>query len=202
MTGVARDDTNPAAHGRRYLILAASTLALALAGYIGYVLFPRFDLPSLTGATLLILALAGGVASFFSPCSFPLLLTMLSRPIADELEAGGRRRATRRAATFAGALSIGAATFLIATGVLIALGAGTFFEDVTFTSTAGRIIRAVVGVLLILLGLIQLNVLPNSFRRFEPAMHGFLRRQSRLRRKHPVRGFALFGFGYVAAGFG
>lgn len=33
-------------------------------------------------------------------------------------------------------------------------------------------------------------------------MHGFLRRKSRLRHEHPVRGFALFGFGYVAAGFG
>lgn len=86
--------------------------------------------------------------------------------------------------------------------MLIALGAGTFFEDVTFTGTAGRIIRAVVGVLLILLGLVQLNVLANSFRRFEPAMHGLLRRQARLRREHPIRGFAAFGFGYVAAGFG
>lgn len=56
--------------------------------------------------------------------------------------------------------------------------------------------------LLITLGVIQLNRLPISFRRFEPAMHGYLSRQAKVRREHPFRGFALFGFGYLGAGFG
>lgn len=80
--------------------------------------------------------------------------------------------------------------------------ARTYFDDVTFTSTAGIGIRISVGLLLIGLGLIQLGRLPVSFRRFEPAMHGYLRRQAQIRRRRPVVGFTLFGFGYLLAGFG
>jgi cytochrome c-type biogenesis protein len=174
---------------------------VAVVGYLGYVFYPRFDLPAARGATLFVLAAAAGVASFFSPCSFPLLLSMLARPLAGEAQAGGRRP-FRPALRFAAGLSLGAATFLVLVGLAIAAGASTYFDEVTFTSTAGITIRVVVGVLLIVLGLIQLNVLPVSFRRFEPAMHGYLRRQAQVRRRRPFLGFTLFGFGYLLAGFG
>jgi cytochrome c biogenesis protein CcdA len=147
-----------------------------------------------------VLAAGAGIASFFSPCSFPLLLSMLARPIAAEAEAHGRP--LRKAALFAAGLSVGAAAFVVLVGLAIAAGASTYFDDVTFTSTAGITIRIVVGVLLITLGLIQLDLLPISFRRFEPAMHGYLRRQAQVRRRRPLAGFTLFGFGYVLAGFG
>ena len=187
--------------GYGYALLALATAAVALVGYLGYVVYPRFDLPAATGVTLVVLAAAAGIASFFSPCSFPLLLSMLARPIAAEAEAP-QGRPFRKAATFAAALSVGAAAFLIVVGLAIAAGASTYFDDVTFTSTAGITIRIVVGLLLIALGLIQLNVLRISFRRFEPAMHGYLRRQAEMRRRRPVVGFTLFGFGYLLAGFG
>lgn len=188
--------------GGRYGVLVLATVALALAGYLGYLVYPRFDLPSVTGAGLLVLAAGAGVASFFSPCSFPLLVSMLGRPLAEEAEAHPQRRPTRRALTFAAAMSLGAAFFLLAAGSAIALGGSALFEDVTFTSTAGRIIRAVIGALLIALGLIQLDLLAVNLRRIEPAVHGFLKRQAHVRRHHPVRGYALFGFGYLLAGFG
>ena len=76
------------------------------------------------------------------------------------------------------------------------------FSGVTFTSTAGRIIRALVGALLISLGLIQLGILAISLRRFESRLHRLLTRQAELRRRRPAAGFALFGFGYLLAGFG
>jgi cytochrome c-type biogenesis protein len=186
--------------GYGYVLLTVATAAVALLGYLGYVFYPRFDLPSGTGATLLVLAAGAGIASFFSPCSFPLLLSMLARPIAAEAEAHGRP--LRKAALFAAGLSVGAAAFVVLVGLAIAAGASTYFDDVTFTSTAGITIRIVVGVLLITLGLIQLDLLPISFRRFEPAMHGYLRRQAQVRRRRPLAGFTLFGFGYVLAGFG
>lgn len=72
----------------------------------------------------------------------------------------------------------------------------------TFTSTSGRMIRAVVGVLLVVLGLVQSGRLQANLRRFEPATHGYLERQARFRRRHPIAGGAMFGFGYLAAGFG
>jgi cytochrome c-type biogenesis protein len=190
-----------AEHTGRYVLLALATLAVALVGYLGYVLYPRFDLPAARGATLLALSAAAGIASFFSPCSFPLLLSLLGRPIAAEGEAAPGRP-FRKAATFAAALSLGAASFLVLAGLAIAGGAATYFDDVTFTSTTGIAIRVVVGVFLVGLGLVQLGVLPVSFRRFERATHGYLREQAELRRRRPFVGFTMFGFGYLLAGFG
>ena len=194
-------DVPHASPGRRYVALALGAVALALAGYLGYVIYPRFDLPAGQGAGLLLLAAGGGVASFFSPCSFPLLVTMLARPLGELALAHGRRR-LRPALLFAAALSVGAATFLVGTGAVIALVGGRLFAGITFTSTAGRIIRLAVGLLLIVLGLIQLGRLPVDLRRYEPTLHRYLRRQARVRRQRPLVGFTLFGFGYLLAGFG
>jgi cytochrome c biogenesis protein CcdA len=128
------------ARGSNYALLALATAAVAVVGYLGYVFYPRFDLPAATGATLLVVAAGAGIASFFSPCSFPLLLSMLARPIAAEAQAD-RGRPFRKAATFAAALSVGASSFLILVGLGIAGGASTYFDDVTFTSAAGITIR-------------------------------------------------------------
>lgn len=183
-------------HGiaRGYALLVGVTAAVALAGYAGYVLYPRFDLPAATGATLLLLSAAAGVASFFSPCSFPLAVTLLAR----ETRPGEQARLTRLTLW----LGLGALIFLVLAGGLIAAGAGVFFKEVTFTSTAGITIRAVVGSLLILFGLVQLNVLPVSLLAVEDAAKPLLARQARLRRDRPAVAFGLFGFAYLLAGFG
>jgi cytochrome c-type biogenesis protein len=187
--------------GSVYALLAAVTGAVALAGFAGYVLYPRFDMPSVAGAGLLVLAAGAGVASFFSPCSFPLLVSMLARPTAQAAERTGRRP-IGPALVFAAGLSAGAASFLALAGGAVALGGGALFESVTFTSSGGRVIRALVGSSLIVLGLVQLGVVAVNLRRFEPRLHGFLRRQARLRRRRPLAGFTLFGFVYLLAGFG
>jgi len=179
---------------RRYAFLVAVTAAVAFAGYVGYVLYPRFDLPSVTGASLLLLSAAAGIASFFSPCSFPLAVTLLAR----ETRPGQQGRMTRLTLW----LGLGALVFLVIAGALIAAGAGVFFKQVTFTSTAGITVRAVIGALLILFGLIQLNVLPVSLLAVEDAAKPLLARQARLRRERPALAFGLFGFGYLVGGFG
>lgn len=92
--------------------------------------------------------------------------------------------------------------FLVAVGAGIAAGGSALFADVTFTSTAGRAIRIAVGLLLVGLGLLQLGRIRVSLRRFEPAVHGYLRREAEVRRRRPFLGFTLFGFGYLVAGFG
>lgn len=184
----------------RYVALTAAALALGLAGYVGYVIYPRFDLPGGAGAGLLVLATAAGIASFFSPCSFPLLVSMLARPLTTtdpEL-----RPPISRALAYAAALSVGAAGFLGLTGGALALGAGSLVENVTFTSTTGRILRVVVGTALIVFGLVQTNHLSVNVRRFEPALHDVLRNQAELRRTRPLAGFVLLGFVYLLAGFG
>lgn len=186
------------AGGGRYLILVTAVLVVAVAGYVGYVVYPRFDLPAVEGVGLLGLAAAAGVASFFSPCSFPLLVTLLARQAVEDADAGR----PARSAVFGGSLAMGAAVFMLLAGLMIAVGGETMFAGVTFTSTAGIMIRVLVGLLLISLGLIQLGVIPLSMHAVSRFAQPLLRSQARLRRERPVAGFAVFGFGYVLAGFG
>jgi cytochrome c biogenesis protein CcdA len=169
-----------------------------LAGYVGYVLYPRFDLPSVTGAGLLLLAAGAGVAAFFSPCSFPLLLTLLAR----QVHGGPSANRLRAALVFAGAFSAGAVAFVLSLGALIGLGGRGIASSVTFTSPTGIAIRILVGLLLVVLGLIQAEVLPVPFHAVEGLTRPILRRQASLRREHPVAGFATFGFAYLIVGFG
>jgi cytochrome c biogenesis protein CcdA len=183
----------------RYGLLVLAVVVLAIAGYAGYALYPRFNLPAASGIGLLILAAAAGIASFFSPCSFSLLATLLAR------ESGvrpGQHGSTARALRFAGALAFGAALFLLLAGVVIALGGSALFAGVTFTSMAGRSVRTIVGLVLIVLGAIQLGVLPLSFHGASAAATPMLRRQAQLRREHPTLAFGVYGFAYLLAGFG
>lgn len=191
--------TPTAQKGRsRYLILVVSVVVVAVAGFVGYVVYPRFDLPAVEGLGLLGLAAAAGVASFFSPCSFPLLVTLLARQGVDDADSGR----PARPAVFGGSLALGAGSFMLLAGLAIAAGGEALFAGVTFTSTAGITIRVVVGVLLVFLGLIQLGAIPVSMHAVSRFAQPLLRSQARLRRERPVAGFAVFGFGYVLAGFG
>jgi cytochrome c biogenesis protein CcdA len=181
-----------------YILFIMGVAALAIAGYTGYALYPRFNLPAVSGAGLLMLAAAAGIASFFSPCSFPLLATLLAR----ETEVKKEHHA-KAVLGFALALSAGATAFLILTGIGIAAGGGAIFKEVTFTSTTGRSIRLLTGALLVVLGLTQTGILSIPlFGRIKEASLPIQRLQARIRRVHPAAGFFLFGFGYILAGFG
>lgn len=182
----------------RYAVLVFAVVVVAVAGYAGYVVYPRFDLPAIQGAGLLGLAAAAGIASFFSPCSFPLLVGLLGRQAVAQTESGR----SANPAVFGGALALGAAVFMLLAGLVIALGGEALFAGVTFTSTAGITIRTIVGLLLIFLGLIQIGILPFSLHGVKRLGRPITRAQARLRRERPVAGFAVFGFGYVLAGFG
>jgi cytochrome c biogenesis protein CcdA len=180
-----------------YAVLAAGVVLLGVAGYVGYVTYPRFNLPSVAGAGILLLGAAAGVASFFSPCSFPLLLTLLAREVR-----GGRRGRLQAVVIFAGAFSAGAVAFLALLGALIGVGGRGLVGSVTFTSPLGITVRIVVGALLVALGLIQAGVIPVSFHGVERVTRPLTEAQARLRRERPVAGFALFGFAYLIIGFG
>jgi cytochrome c biogenesis protein CcdA len=174
-----------------------------MGGYGAYLLYPRFNLPAVDAVGLAILSLAAGVASFFSPCSFPLLATLLIRDThGGEEPTPGRQIVLSRALTYAAALSLGTVVFLVLTASVIAAGGQALVEQVTFTSPVGRVIRTLVGALLIVLGLIQVGVLRLSFYRVADLARPLLQSQARMRRRAPIAGFAVFGFGYLVAGFG
>jgi cytochrome c biogenesis protein CcdA len=192
----------PSPSGRgliRYGLLAVAVVLTGVAGYIGYVTYPRFNLPSVTGAGLLVLAAGAGVASFFSPCSFPLLLTLLAREVRGGNEKGG---VLRPVLVFAGAFSVGAVAFVLALGALIGLAGRGLASSVTFTSTTGIVIRVIVGIMLVVLGLIQAEIVRGSFHVIDVLTRPLLQRQERFRRDHPVAGFTMFGFAYLVIGFG
>jgi cytochrome c biogenesis protein CcdA len=181
----------------RYWLLAAGLVLAAIAGYLGYLAYPRFELPAGIGAGFLVLAAGAGVASFFSPCSFPLLVTLLTR----ETPSRGKRWVS--ALGVAVPLSIGAVIFVLGVGALIALGGRSFTGSITFTSTAGRALRIAVGTGLVALGLVQSEIVPVSFHRLgDRVARPILQAQARLRRRNPRAGLILFGFGYLLAGFG
>jgi cytochrome c-type biogenesis protein len=178
-------------------------IGISVAAYTGYELYPRFDLPAATGIGLLALAVGAGVASFFSPCSFPLLVTLLGREVGIQEGESSKKTSIRRALTFALALSLGATTFLLIAGVALALGGQALFANFTFTSPQALFTRVAVGVILILLGLVQLGVISN--RRFQWVEHlakPFRKFNAKQRQKAPLSGFFVYGFGYLIAGFG
>lgn len=180
----------------RYGLVVTGVVVLAVAGYAGYAVYPRFDLPALEGVGLVILAASAGIASFFAPCSFPLLLTLLSRQ-------SGTVQVHSSPVRFAVALAAGATAFLLLFGGLIAFGGQALARSITFTSTVGIALRIVVGMALVVLGLIQFGVLSDrTFRAVEPATARLNKVQARLRRRHPFAGFMAFGFFYLLAGFG
>lgn len=176
-----------------YPMFLVSVVAIAIIGNAGYALYPRFALPSASGTGVLVLATAAGIASFFSPCSFSMVATLLARE-----NAVGRGRALGSAA----ALALGATLFLALTGAVIALGGHALFAGVTFTSDTGRVIRTVVGLGLIMLSLVQLGVVTVPFNVVADRVMPLVRIQSRLRRRHPGVSYTVYGFAYVLAGFG
>jgi cytochrome c biogenesis protein CcdA len=192
-------DSAPPPGGRtRYVLLVLALTLVGVAGYGGYVLFPRFGLPAVAGAGLVVLAAGAGVASFFSPCSFPLLLTLLSRGI--EAERGPGR--LRSALIFGGAFAAGAAAFTMLLGAVIGLGGRALAGSITFTSGPGIALRIAAGALLVFLGLVQADVVPISFHGVERTLRPVGQAHARLRRDRPIAGWALFGFGYLLIGFG
>lgn len=181
----------------RYLLLALLVVVVAVGGYVGYVLYPRFDLPAAQGMGLLGLAAAAGIAAFFSPCSFPLLLTLLTgRTIT------GDPANPPRPVRFGAALALGAAVFMTAVGVVIAAGGQALFANVTFTSTSGIIIRTIAGLVLVVFGLSQAEVLNLSMHRISRSVQPRFGGGTGPGRQSPTRRMAVFGFGYVLAGFG
>lgn len=182
----------------RFGVVVTGTLLVALFGYLGFRVFPRFGNGDETGAALMALAAATGFAAFFSPCSFPLMLATLGRQADTRM---GQSR-LKPALWFALAASIGAAAFLMGFGLLLSVGGEGIARQVTFTSAAGRALRIVAGTLLITMGLVQLGKVSIPFFKLSTLATPIDRK--RKNDGDPDRFFShvLYGFGYLIAGFG
>jgi cytochrome c biogenesis protein CcdA len=188
----------------RYLAaLPALVLPAIIFGIVGYWGFRsyvagRFELS--LGVPLVLLSLGAGTASFFSPCSFPLLVTFLARGGMDRTNEG---RGPSRDPTMASAqLALGVLIFFMLLGVLIALGGGAIAAQVTFSSFPGRVLRVLAGISLLAFGLMQLGRLPNPLERLSDGSHRLLRRLTRGGASPLPSRTVAYGFLYVLAGFG
>jgi cytochrome c biogenesis protein CcdA len=174
----------------RYLLLISLVLLLALTGYSSFILYSQLA----AGSGLVLLAKAAGLASLFSPCSFPLLVTLLARKASAESKAALMR--------MAGAFTLGVMAFLILLGVALAIGAGAFVSQFTFTSIAGRILRIIVGLILISFGLWQIRGQSLNVGWLTQLLQPLWHAQTRWQRQKTTVGYSLYGFGYILAGFG
>ena len=101
-----------------YVPFFVLTVVILGAALIGLGLFRRYpfilaETGTLSG--LYLVAIAAGAGALFSPCSFPLLVTLLARDVDD----GGHRMLWRQV----GAFAVGVTLFLLLLGGVVALGA-------------------------------------------------------------------------------
>ena len=175
----------------RFSAVVAGLVVVGVAGYVGFVAFVGSD-PGVA-AGVMVLAAGTGFAAFFSPCSFPLLLTFLARRSADS-----------PGAALASALRVagGAALLLAVLAASIVFGGFAIGGVVEFDSTTGRMFRLLVGLLLVIFGLRQARLLALRMAWLDWIAGFSARILDPGRVSHPGRSDVAYGFGYLLAGFG
>ncbi len=166
-------------------------VVVGVAGYLGFVAFVGSEREISAG--VMVLAAATGFAAFFSPCSFPLLLTFLAR-----------RSTETKGAAIVSAVRVGAGAiaFLGIVAVVLALGGTAFGSVIGFDSTAGRIFRLTVGVVLVGFGLRQARLLRIEMRWLDRVANSAGRAFDPSGHSSQARSDVVYGFGYLLAGFG
>jgi cytochrome c-type biogenesis protein len=172
------------------------------AGYLGFRIFATT--PILSSANLFLFAGVAGVASFFSPCAFPLLPSYFSFYQTAGRHTEEPRRGAGKAFRFGLAAALGVITFAVILGAIIAvLGTGvaqTLSISGPEPSEFVRVFRGVVGAILLTLGIGQLigwNLKPGFVDAF-----AFYTRPNREGERGPAASLYLYGLGYNAAGMG
>lgn len=189
----ARDPRTHAARTRaRLAAVTVGTLLVGLAGYGGFVAFTGGDRAATAGVWAL--AAGTGFAAFFSPCSFPLLLTHLARR-AEETPG--------RAIVAASRMAIGALLLFALLAGALAVAGSAIGGAVSFDTTLGRALRLVVAVALAIIGLRHSGLWRRPFRWTGRLASRAAAAIDRTRRLEPGAGRDLaHGFGYLLAGFG
>jgi cytochrome c-type biogenesis protein len=171
-------------------------------GYAGFRYFAITQMPQPGTFNLLALAVIAGVASFFSPCAFPLLPSYLSFYAAAR---GDDDPSSRPARTLGLGLAaaVGVVSFTLILGAIICLlgaGAGQALSiSGPEPSQFVRWFRGGVGLILVALGVAQwLNA------NLKPGLADSLAWRTRPNRhsQKPAATLYLYGLGYNAAGMG
>ncbi len=175
----------------RLAVTALGLVMVGVAGYLGFAAFVGSD--RTVAAGVMVLAAGTGFAAFFSPCSFPLMLTFLARRTAESPGA---------ALLSALRLAAGAASLLAAVAAVIAAGNTAVGGVVEFESTPGRLFRAGVGLMLIGFGFRQARLWGVRMRWLDRIASASARVFDPARITAQAGSDVVYGFGYLLAGFG
>ena len=132
----------------RLVVLTAGIVLVGIAGWGGFLAFDRRDIGSGVGLGTIALAAAAGFGVFFAPCSFPMLLTRLTR-------LGEQRRS--QLLGWSTAMGAGVALVFGAIAGMVALGGEGLATALAFDTVPGRVFRLAVAAFLLFLGLRQVG---------------------------------------------
>jgi cytochrome c-type biogenesis protein len=185
-----------------YVGSLAVLLAVIAAGYLGFRGFVASE--NLGSANLYLFAVVAGVASFFSPCAFPLLPSYFAFYQGAGQRANETRGSASRALSFGLAAALGVVAFALVLGAVMAVLGTGIAQGLSVSDPEPnqfvRVFRGAVGAILLALGIGQLlgwNLKP----RFADAF-AFYTRPGREGEKSPATSLFLYGLGYNAAGMG
>ena len=186
----------------RFIVILGLFLAISSAGYTAFRNFVSAS--NLQTFNLYLVALGAGVASFFSPCAFPLLPSYFSFYQNLDLEEQPQQNRPRQALRLGLSAASGVISFNMGIGAIIAVlsaGVAQGRSIADGTPNPGVIaFRFGTGVLLLILGFGQLrgwNLKP----RFVDAFV-YRTRPQRAGKLGPASTLYLYGLGYTAAGIG
>lgn len=185
-----------------YVGLILLLLAVMALGYAGFRYFATVVMPQPEAYTLPLLAVIAGVASFFSPCAFPLLPSYLSFYARASNNSPQATRSTR-ALGLGLAAAMGVVTFTLTLGAIIGLLGVSAGEALSISKPEpSRLVlwfRGGLGLILVALGLAQwfkVNLKPSLADKL--AWHTRPNRQG----NGGATTLYLYGLGYTAAGMG
>ncbi len=186
----------------QYTLSLGVFLAVIMAGYLVFRAFAAT--PDQTEFNLYILAIIAGVASFFSPCAFPLLPSYFSFYHQADSDEKATSKGVSKTLRLGLAASFGVITFALVLGLMIALLGLGLAQGLSISgpepSQFVRIFRGGVGVVLLILGVGQLlgwvlkPVFADAF--------AYRTRPEREGKHKPAANLFLYGLGYNAAGMG
>jgi cytochrome c-type biogenesis protein len=186
----------------QYGLFLGLFLAVVVAGYFGFRAFAAT--PDLTVFNLYTVAVIAGVASFFSPCAFPLLPSYFSFYHQADNDENDTSSDVSKTVRLGVAASLGVITFDLVLGLVIALLGSGIAQGLSISgpepSQFVRIFRGGVGAVLLILGVGQLlgwNLKPTFVDAF-----AYRTRPEREGKRKPAVNLFLYGLGYNAAGMG
>ena len=170
-------------------------------GYSVFVFFIKSFSPTVGTISLLAFAVVAGIATFFSPCSFPLMPGYLARhlQVVDKDPKKTRRGVVSNGVAAAGGVFL----FDLILGLAIVLIGSSFAGSLGISGPSPnlyvRILRGAVGAFLVLLGILNLRGTGIFHNDSLTSIGKRLMKNGELK---PSREMFAYGFGYVSVGIG